>query len=288
MNLDALAAEFEGHRAHLQHVAYAVTGSRAAAEDCVQEAWLRLQSADADAILDLRAWATTTVAHLALDHLGSARVRRERYVGTWLPEPVVQPLGADPADRVTLDDSLSMALLVVLERLSPAQRVAYLLHDVFGMPFEEVAEIVGRTPVAVRQLAARARKDVRAHAPRSTPSLAEQREVVEAFVAACAGGDLAALVTLLDPEVVMRSDGGGKVPAVRDVQVGAEQVGRILLGFLRRPPLEVRPALVNGSYGIVMRDATGMWSVTSFVVESSGRISVVDIVRNPDKIRDVV
>ncbi|WP_262851233.1 RNA polymerase sigma factor SigJ [Mumia quercus] len=287
MRLDALAEEFEEHRAHLQHVAYAVTGSWAAAEDCVQEAWLRLQRADADAVLDLRAWATTAVAHLALDHLGSARVRRERYVGTWLPEPVVQPLGTDPADRVTLDESLSMALLVVLERLSPAQRVAYLLHDVFGMPFEEVAEVVGRTPVAVRQLAARARKDVRAHAPRSTPSLAQQREVVEAFVAACAGGDLAALVALLDPEVVMRSDGGGKVPAVRDVQVGAEQVARILLGFLRRPPLEVRPALVNGSYGIVMRDALGAWSVTSFVVDGSGRIAAVDIVRNPDKLRDV-
>ncbi|WP_167000539.1 RNA polymerase sigma factor SigJ [Mumia sp. ZJ430] len=293
MTLDDLAADFETHRAHLERVAYAVTGSRAAAEDCVQEAWLRLQCADSEAIDDLRAWATTVVAHLALDHLGSARVRREQYVGTWLPEPVVEPLPpfvapppADPADRVTLDESLSIALLVVLERLSPAQRVAYLLHDVFGMSFDDVADVVGRSPAAVRQLAARARKDVRERAPRATPSVHEQRKVVTAFVAACAGGDLAALVSLLDPDVVMRSDGGGKVPAVRDIQHGAEQVARILFGFLRRPPLEVRPVLVNGSYGIVMCDATGAWLVTSFVVVG-GRVAAVDIVRNPDKLSDV-
>ena len=287
---EALAARFEEHRAHLQRVAYAVTGSRATAEDCVQEAWLRLQRVDPETVRDLRAWLTTTVGHLALDQLGSARAQREHYVGTWLPEPVVEPLPpfvatppADPADRATLDESLSLALLVVLERLSPAQRVAYLLHDVFGMSFDEVAGVVGRSPAAVRQLAARARKDVRERAPRATPSLHEQREVVSAFVAACAGGDLAALVSLLDPDVVMRSDGGGKVPAVRDVQRGAEQVARVLLGFLRRPPLEVRPALVNGSYGIVMRDVMGAWSVTSFVV-ADGRVAVVDIVRNPDKL----
>ncbi|WP_308290240.1 RNA polymerase sigma factor SigJ [Mumia sp. zg.B53] len=291
---ELLAVGFEEHRAHLERVAYAVTGSRAAAEDCVQESWLRLQRADHGAIRDLRAWLTTTVGHLALDQLGSAQARRERYVGTWLPEPVVEPLpplaaasrAIDPADRVTLDESVSMALLVVLEQLTPAQRVAYLFHDVFGMSFDEVARVVGRTPAAVRQLAARARKDVREGAPRANPSVREQREVVEAFIAACAGGDLAALVSVLDPDVVMRSDGGGNVPAPRAAQHGAVQVARIMLGFLRRPPREVRPALVNGGYGIVMCDSTGTWSVTSFTVVD-GLVAAIDIVRNPDKLGDL-
>lgn len=287
---DALADRFEEQRRHLEHVAYAVTGSRAAAEDCVQESWLRLQRVDPGGIRDLRAWLTTTVGHLALDQLGSAQARREHYVGTWLPEPVVEPLvpgvataAADPADRITLDESLSVALLVVLERLSPAQRVAYLLHDVFGMPFDEVAEVVGRSPSAVRQLASRARKDVRDHQPRARASVPEQREVVDAFVAACSGGDLGALVSVLDPAVVLRSDGGGKVSALRGVQRGADQVARVLLGFLRKPPLEMRPVLVNGSYGVLARDWAGVLSVVSFVV-SDGHVVAIDIVRNPDKL----
>ncbi|KAA1424711.1 sigma-70 family RNA polymerase sigma factor [Mumia zhuanghuii] len=294
LEAEALAARFEEHRRHLEHVAYAVTGSMAAAEDCVQEAWLRLQRVDADEIRDLRAWLTTTVGHLALDQLGSAQARRERYVGTWLPEPVVEPIvpppstGAlgDPVDRVTLDESLSLALLVVLERLSPAQRVAYLLHDVFGMPFDEVADVVGRSPAAVRQLASRARRDVRRHQPRAHATDAEQREVVEAFVAACAGGDLGALVSVLDPQVLLRSDGGGKVSSLRGVQQGSEQVARVLLGFLRKPPLEMRPVLVNGSFGVLARDWAGVLSVVSFVV-SDGRVVVIDIVRNPDKLDGV-
>ncbi|WP_461030933.1 RNA polymerase sigma factor SigJ, partial [Streptomyces sparsus] len=210
------ARGFEEHRAHLLRVAYSTTGSLAEAEDCVQEAWLRLRTLpDPAAVRDLRAWLTTTVGRLALDALGSARARRERYVGTWLPEPLVERApDNDPADRVTLDESVSMALLIVLERLTPAERAAFLLHDVFGMPFQEVADVVGRSPAAVRQLASRARRHVEQERPRLPPTRAEQRALVAAFATACGTGDLDGLLALLDPDAVYRSDGGGRVNAL--------------------------------------------------------------------------
>lgn len=235
---EELAQAFEGQRPRLVRLAYATTGSLAEAEDCVQEAWLRLRRVpDPGSIRDLGAWLTTTVSRLALDALGSARARHERYAGPWLPEPLVGDLGgSDPADRVTLDESVSMALLVVLERLSPAERTSFLLHDVFGMSFAEVAGVVGRSPAAVRQLASRARQHVDGGRPRFPPTQAQQGELVTAFAVACAGGDLEGLVALLDPGVVWRADGCGKVTATRRVARGADEVARWLLSFMRRPP----------------------------------------------------
>ena len=284
---DALARAFEAHRPRLLRVAYATAGSVSEAEDCVQEAWIRLRAQDPASIRDLGAWLTTTVSRLAYDMLGSARARRERYVGPWLPEPLVEDLRAgDPADRVSLDESVSMALLVVLERLSPAERTAFLLHDVFGLSFDEVAGVVGRTPAAVRQLASRARRHVEDGQPRFPPTLVEQRRLVTAFADACRGGDMARLVTLLDPDVVWRADGGGKVSAAHPESGGAANVARWLLAMARRPPRSLRIATVNGAPGLVMRDGDGVLTVIAFTIDA-GRITALDVMRNPDKLTAV-
>ncbi len=285
---DPFTRVFEAHRGRLLRVAYTTLGSLNEAEDCVQEAWLRLRRVEnPGAIADLGAWLTTTVSRLALDALGSARARRERYAGPWLPEPLVENAHADnPADRVTLDESVSMALLVVLERLSPAERTSFVLHEVFGFPFEEVAAVVGRSPAAVRQLASRAREHVRRGRPRFPPTAAEQRELVAAFAAACQQGDLERLLSLLDPGVVWRADGGGKVPAAHPVERGARQVARVLLGFARRPPRSLGVATVNGAPGLVLRDADGVLTVLAVTVDA-GRIVSVDAIRNPDKLTAV-
>ena len=241
----ALAAAYQQARPRLVRVAYAVLGSHAEAEDVVSDCWLRLAAADArEPVLDVEAWATVTVARAALDALRSARRRREVYVGPWLPEPVVGletvagagPPGPDPADRVTLDETLSYAMLVVLETLTPAERTAWVLHDVFGLPFPAVAEAVGRTPAAVRQLAARARAHISARAPRVTVGTAEHAAAVTRFLEAAIGGDLAALVGALDPDVVLTSDGGGQVSAARRPVHGADRVARLLLGLIGRIP----------------------------------------------------
>lgn len=282
---DELSGVFEAHRPRLMRLAYSTLGSLAEAEDCVQEAWLRLSRLDdPSTVRDLRAWLTTTVGRLALDALGSARARREYQVGTWLPEPLVRD-GAtpDPADRVTLDESVSMALLVVLERLSPEQRTAFLLHDVFGLPFAEVASIVGRTPAAARQLASRARARVERGGPRFPPTTTEQQELLTAFLAACEQGDLDGLIALLAPDVVCRGDGGGKVPAFRHPLRGADRVARVLLGFARRPPRAIWVAEVNGAPGLVAVDHRGVLSVSAFTVDG-GRITAIDIVRDPAKL----
>lgn len=284
---DALAHAFAAERPRLLRVAYATLGSLTEAEDCVQESWLRLRRVpDPAEIRDLGAWLTTTVGRLALDALGSARARREQYVGTWLPEPLVERSGPqeDPAERVTLDESVSMALLVVLEQLSPAQRTAFLLHDVFRLSFEEVAEVVGRSPAAVRQLASRARRQVEEGKPRVSPTRAEQRELVNAFWTACRQGELDGLVALLDPDVVVRGDGGGNVPALRHVERGSVRVARLLISYNRYPPRRISEADVNGAPGLVLEDANGVLSVMSFTVDG-GRITSVDVVRNPDKLR---
>ncbi|GLY82451.1 RNA polymerase sigma factor SigJ [Actinoallomurus iriomotensis] len=279
---ETLARAFERQRPRLLRVAYATTGSLAEAEDCVQEAWLRLRGVpDPLAIRDLPSWLTRTVGRLALDALGSARARRERYVGTWLPEPLVE--SGDPAERVTLDESVSMALLVVLEQLTPAERTAFLLHDVFGLPFEEVAAVVGRTPAAVRQLASRARRHVERGLPRFPPTHDEQAALVAAFAEACRDGDLKRLITLLDPDVVVRGDGGGRVSALPEPVRGVEDVARWLLAFTRRPPRRVRTTLVNGAVGLVLEDADGVRSVLAATVDA-GRITALDVVRNPDKL----
>lgn len=278
---------FERERPRLIRVAYSMLGSHAEAEDVVQEAWLRWERAT-DEVRDPAAWLTTVVGRLALDALGSARARRETYVGPWLPEPVVRAAGGDPADRVTLDETVSLALFAVLERLSPAQRTAFVLHDVFGLPFDEVGEVVGRTPQAARQLAARARRDVEAARPRTAPPREEQERVVAAFAAAAAGGSLEDLVAVLDPDVVWRSDGGGRVVALRKPLRGAEQVARALVGFARRADDAAAvvqagyAADVNGEPGMVFRDPGGVLTVFALTIDG-GRITAIHAVRNPEK-----
>ena len=260
---DELAAEYTRIRPRLLRAAYAMLGTWADAEDVVADSWLRLAAADQrDPVADVEAWAVVAVSRRALDVLRSARVQREAYVGPWLPEPLVErlpgPAGpdgvgvsadlSDPADRVTLDESVSYALMVVLETLTPAERTAFVLHDLFGVPFTEVAGVVGRGPAAVRQLAARARAHVRAGAPRMAVSSGEHQDTVDAFFRAAAGGDIAGLVAVLDPDVVVTSDGGGQAQAARRPVRGAERAARFLVGVAAKIPADQRvvPMTVNG------------------------------------------
>jgi RNA polymerase sigma-70 factor (ECF subfamily) len=283
---EALTAEFEQLRPYLLRVAYGHLGTISDAEDVVQDAWLRLLATDRGEIRNLRAWLTTVVSRLALDALTSARARRERYVGPWLPEPVVDAEGsdADPASRVDLDESISMAMLIVLEALSPAERSAFLLHDVFGYSFPEVSGIVGRTPQATRQLATRARHAIEARRPRYPAGAEEQREVLRAFHAATEEGDLASLIELLDPAVVFRSDGGGVVNAARKVFTGAERVARIFIAISGHfgSQLRMSPILVNGAPGLLV-ETQGSPSVVAFTL-NQGRIIEIDAIRNPEKL----
>ncbi|MBI0382036.1 RNA polymerase sigma factor SigJ, partial [Streptomyces albiflaviniger] len=252
----------------------------------VQETWLRWQALPADEVADPRAYLTTVISRICYDLLGSARVRRERYIGPWLPEPVVAAGG--PEDRVTLDESVGLALLTVLERLTPAERTAFILHDVFSVPFPEIAEVVGRSPESVRQLASRARKRVRAEAPRRSVDRAEHRRAVDAFLRAVMGGDMDGLLEILDPEVVWRSDGGGKVAAARLPVLGNEKVAR----FAQRLGRGFDPATmlvhhrdVNGAPGLVIVDsASGQAVVFAFSVHQ-GLITEIDAIVNPDKLR---
>jgi RNA polymerase sigma-70 factor, ECF subfamily len=284
---EPVTGEFEALRPYLLRVAYSHLGSISEAEDVVQDAWLRLLGADRAGIRNLRAWLTTVVSRLALDALTSARGRREQYVGPWLPEPVIDTAepDADPATRVALDESVSMALLIVLEALSPAERSAFLLHDVFGYSFSEVAHIVGRTPQATRQLATRARQAVEARRPRYPAGADEQREVVSAFHAATEEGDLATLLELLDPAVTFRSDGGGLVNAARKVFTGAERVARIFTAMARHfgDQLRMTSIVVNGAPGLLM-ETGGSPTVIAFTLDQ-GRIREIDLVRNPEKLR---
>ena len=283
---DRLIDEFEALRPYLLRVAYSHLGSLSEAEDIVQESWVRLQGVDRSTIRNLRAWLTTVVSRLALDVLTSARARRERYVGPWLPEPIVDTseLGVDPAGRVDLDESVSMAMLVVLESLSPAERSAFLLHDVFGYSFPEVADVVGRTPEATRQLATRARHAVEARRPRYPAAPAQQREVISAFHAAAEEGDVASLLELLDPAVAFRSDGGGVVSAARKVITGAERVARVITRMAGHygDAFRLTAVTVNGAPGLIL-DTGGSPSVLAFTIDQ-GRITEIDAVRNPEKL----
>jgi RNA polymerase sigma-70 factor (ECF subfamily) len=283
------AGEFEALRPRLLRVAYSQLGSLAEAEDVVQEAWLRLERADRSSIEDLGAWLTTVVSRLALDALGSARMRRERYVGPWLPDPLV-PEAADPADRVTLDESVSLALLFVLERLTPAERTAFILHDVFGYSFEEIGDVVGHSAAAARQLASRARRHVGEQRPRQSGTPEQQRRAVAAFASAAGGGDLDALLAVLDPDVVMRSDGGGRVQAARTALVGADRVSRAIVRLARvyEGYAEAHFVDVNGLPGMLMVNRQDRQvSVLAFTVDAE-RITTIHIQRNPDKLRHLV
>jgi RNA polymerase sigma factor (sigma-70 family) len=278
---DWLAERFEEHRPRLRAVAYRMLGSLSEADDAVQEAWLRLSRADRSDVENLGAWLTTVVARVSLNMLRSRRARREEPFGPHVPEPIVDRAdGVDPEHEALLADSLGLALLVVLETLTPAERLAFVLHDMFAVPFDEIAPIVERSPEAARQLASRARRRIRGTAPAPDADPGAQRAVIEAFQAAARAGDFAALVAVLDPDVVLRADHG---PPGAPVEVrGAEAVASRARTFSRLD-LVVLPALVNGAAGIVSFKDGQPFSVMGFAV-TGGRIAEIDILADPERL----
>jgi RNA polymerase sigma-70 factor (ECF subfamily) len=287
---DRQAEEFERHRGHLRAVAYRMLGSVSDADDVVQDAWLRLNRSETDSVENMRGWLTTVVARLCLDELRARRTRREDSVGSWLPEPVVSAEdGDDPEREALLADSVGLALLVVLETLTPPERLAFVLHDMFALPFDEIAPIVGRTPVATRKLASRARLRVQGAAPHPDGDLAEQRAVVDAFLAAAREGDFEALVAVLDPDVVFRIDRGEIAAAARRPAVvrGATEVARLALeGGARFAPF-CRPAIVNGAAGLIVAPGPRPFAVAGFTVVN-GRIAEIDVVADREKVAAAV
>jgi len=289
---DPSLAEIISERRQLINVAYRLLGSLAEAEDAVQETyarWYALSPRQRDDIESPGAWLTTVTSRICLDQLNSARARRERYVGQWIPEPLPEPtewvgVPADPADRVTLDESVSMAFLVVLESMTPAERVAFVLHDVFGYPFGEIAGIVGRTPAACRQLASSGRRRVRAARSAAAPT-DRQLAVVREFKNAWQTNDIAALVALLDPDVTFAADGGGLAPAALEPIEGAEQIARYLADLaIRAAGMTILERTVNGQPGLIAHDGRTIVTVFAFDV-TGGHISHIWAVRNPDKLR---
>lgn len=279
-----LATRFDELRPRLRSVAYSVLGSMSEADDAVQECWLRLDRSDTARVDDLQAWLTTVVGRICLDMLRRRRSRREDHLGDWLPDPVVDLDGSDPERAAVLADSIGLALLVVLEKLSPPERLAFVLHDVFGVPFDEVARVVDRTPAAARQLATRARRRVRS-APTPDADLVRQRQVVDAFLAAARSGDMTALLAVLDPAVVFRFDTGVVVPRTLPV-VGAQAVAERVLESAPRFASDATPAVVNGQAGaVVMRDRR-LLAVIGFTV-TDDRIVTIDLVANQEKLRHV-
>jgi RNA polymerase sigma factor (sigma-70 family) len=279
-----LADRFEEHRARLRAVAYRMLGSLSDADDAVQDTWLRLSRAGADEVGNLGGWLTTVVARVCLNMLRSRGRRREQSLGIRLPDPVVTPEGAlQPDEEALLAEGVGLALLVVLDTLSPAERVAFVLHDLFDLPFEEIAPMLGRSPAAARQLASRARRRVRgAEPPVPDPDLAGQRAVVDAFFRAARGGDLEGLVAVLHPEVVLRADYGARRPAAPRVVKGADAVaGQAQLGAL--PGADLHPALVNGAAGVVVTVNERPFAVLGFVV-AGGRIVEIDAIADPKRV----
>ena len=279
---------FDRHRRLLFTVAYQMLGSVADAEDTVQDAWLRWSSADRSDVTDPKAYLVRITSRLALDRLGAARTRRETYVGPWLPEPLLtEDVAAGPEESAELGEQVSLALLVVLETLSPVERAVFVLREVFGMPVAEVAAALGRSEAAVRQQAHRAREHVQARRPRFETDQRTQREVTERFVAAAAGGDVEALVALLAPDVVLVSDGGGRASAALRPITGVDKVTQFLLATaatgLQLPGLEIEVTDVNGLPGLVVRTDGQPFLVMSLAV-ADGRVEQVFVVRNPDKL----
>ncbi|WP_424212538.1 sigma-70 family RNA polymerase sigma factor [Streptomyces sp. BI20] len=292
-----LADRFEEHRGHLRAVAYRMLGSLAEADDAVQEAWLRLDRSDTEDVANLGGWLTTVVGRVCLDQLRSRTRRAERAwpeadlgpagsdTGPLGPEPLLSgPHGIEPEQQALLADSVGLALLVVLEQLAPAERLAFVLHDMFAVPFEEIAPIVDRTPAATRQLASRARRRVRGGAPEPDGDVRTQREAVEAFLAAARDGDFARLLTVLDPEVVLRVDLGAAAGGLTPPLVGAEPVARQALTFAAMAPFAV-PALVGGLPGAVNLPpgASAPVSVMGVTVRG-GRIVTIDILADPERL----
>jgi len=278
-----LTQRFEENRSHLRAVAYRMLGSLSEADDAVQETWLRLSRSDVTAVQNLRAWLTAVTARVCLNLLRSRRLRREEPWDVHVPEPILsRDDGTDVERDAVIADSVGLAVLVVLETLAPAERLAFVLHDMFGVPFEEIAAIVGRSPVSARQLASRARRRVRGAAvPDADLNL--QRQVVDAFLKAARGGDFEALLRVLDPDVVLRADRGDIRPGASRLVRGAHAVAQQALEFSRFAPF-ARPALVNGAAGIVVLDDTGRpFSVLGFTVVR-GTIVEIDILADPTRL----
>jgi RNA polymerase sigma factor (sigma-70 family) len=278
-----LAGQFEEHRTRLRAVAYRMLGSLSEADDAVQETWLRLSRIDADEVDNLGGWLTTVVARVSLNVLRSRRTRREEPLDVRVPEPIIDRAdGTDPEHEALLADSVGLALLVVLETLNPAERLAFVLHDMFAVPFDEIAPIVDRSPEAARQLASRARRRVQGETAVPDADLATQREVLNAFMAAAREGDFDALLEVLDPDVVLRADGGAVSVGASRVVRGAANVARQATAFSRLD-VEVRPALVNGAVGTVTLRDGRPFAIAGFTVRNR-RIVEMDILADPERL----
>jgi RNA polymerase sigma factor (sigma-70 family) len=284
---ELLAERFEANRTHLRAVAYRMLGSTGEADDAVQEAWIRLERTDAGEIDNLSAWLTTVVARVCLDMLRSRNSRREEPLDPHVPEPIISTEDeADPEHEALLADSVGLALQVVLETLSPAERLAFVLHDMFAVPFDRIAEILDRSPAAARQLASRARRRVRG-APPPDSDLERQREVVDAFLAAARDGDFEALLAVLDPDVVLRVDGGEvRASATTEVHGATAVVEQAKVGFRRGGARFARRALVNGAPGIVVVPQKRAIAVAGFTV-AEGRIVEINVLADPRRLRDL-
>lgn len=283
-----IAAVWLSHRRRLIDIGYRMLGSVAEAEDVADEAYARLLSADLATIENIPGWLTTVGARLCIDRLRSARERRRAYVGPWLPEPILADdgRGADPADRVTLDESVRLALMVVLDKLSPAERTSFVLHDLFAMPFDEVGEIVGRSPAACRQLASRARRRIRSDpdAPRTSVSRDELEAVAKQFALACATGEVESLLLVLDPDVVGDFDSGGAIPGapLRAID-GAKNIASLLVRVFSTGPFEFAVHDVNGEPGVVVRHHGQIRAAIALGIRD-GRVDLIHGVGNPDKL----
>jgi RNA polymerase sigma-70 factor, ECF subfamily len=279
--IDWQTEEFERHRPHLRAVAYRMLGSLSDADDVVQEAWLRLNRSDAASVENMRGWLTTIVSRLSLDALRTRKSRREHSAEAWLPEPIVSHQdGVDPEQEALLADSVGLALLVVLETLAPSERLAFVLHDMFAVPFDEIAPIVGRSPAATRQLASRARRRVQG-APVPDADLERQREVADAFLAASRNGDFEALLAVLDPNVVLRAQSPEAAAEIR----GAPAVAERVLMFAHLAPF-ARPALVNGAVGFVATREGRPASIVGVIVRG-GKIVEVDVIADPERLQEL-
>jgi RNA polymerase sigma factor (sigma-70 family) len=273
--------QFQRHRPHLQAVAYRMLGSVSEAEDALQEAWLRLSRSQQETIHNARAWLTTIVGRVCIDMLRARKSRREDYMGTWVPEPVVEvDEQSDPEQQMLMADTVGLALLVVLETLTPTERVAYVLHDMFALPFAEIGQIIDRSPDAARQVASRARRRVRGAMPQPDADIASQREAVDAFLAASRAGDFDALIAVLDPDVVFRAGGAREL---QQELTGAADVARNMATFGPRFATLCHPAIVNGQGGLVIKTGQGRLGAIGFSVRS-GLITTIDLTLAPDKL----
>jgi RNA polymerase sigma factor (sigma-70 family) len=280
---DGLVRQFEARRGRLRSVAYRMLGSLSEADDAVQEAWLRLSRTDADSIENMDGWLTTVVGRLCLTRLRSRQSRREDPLDVHIPDPIVSREDAiDPEHETVLADSVGLALFVVLETLTPAERVAFVLHDTFAVPFHQIAAVLGRSPTATRQLASRARRRIQGADTAPDTDLTHQREVVDAFFAAARHGDFDALVAVLDPDVVARTDGG---PGASTILRGAAAVASNALAYAQRAPF-LQPALINGIAGVVVAPAGRPVSIMAFVVRR-GRIVAIDALADRERLRQV-